>query len=301
MNTKVERKTSPTALIEEKYILKTITPLAMHGANNSRVAEFRAPSLKGVLRYFWRTLQDEANPKQLLEQEEKFFGGTTTEKGKSPISILIPNVTQGNERINILPHKNANLNTPAIATNKELNVTIRANKTRIDDLNKYKQYMNYLFHVAGFGQRSRRGFGSCQWNEHKWESVNDFSCSLKQVLQSLDMSGKFMIHTDSQCILERKEGVRAPHPVLNSIWIGEGKQSYQQVLTSIGYASHYGNRKGTLGAVEPRRKASPLWVTVRKMNEKYYPIITEVKTTIQEKPLYENERRRFLQELGVMI
>jgi len=273
----------------------------MHGANNGNIAEFRVPSFKGVLRYFWRTLQEETNPEKLLEKEEGLFGGTmTNEKRKSPLSIYLPELIQAKQHTDILPHKNSKSKVPAVPVNQDLTVKVRVQKKNEDLMNKYELYMNYLFHIAGFGQRSRRGFGSIQWMEHKWQSVTDYANSLKQVLQDLEMEELYFVYNESPHLLQRRGDVRTPHPILNSIWIGEGRPSYQEVLKAIGYASHFGNRNGTLGSMKPR-KASPLLVTVRKIGDLYYPIISEVKTKEKYNQPYEMNRRRFLQELGVMI
>ena len=45
-----------SAIETEGFTLETLTPLFMHG--NRRNLEVRVPSIKGVLRYWWRTLQD---------------------------------------------------------------------------------------------------------------------------------------------------------------------------------------------------------------------------------------------------
>ncbi|WP_052659423.1 type III-B CRISPR module RAMP protein Cmr1 [Bacillus alveayuensis] len=293
--------TSPSAIIEQKYILNFISPIAIHGVHNQKVAEFRPSSVKGVLRYFWRTLQDEGNHKNLLKKEEAFFGGATTEKKrKSPLSLLVNEMVQETKGINILPHKNTRFKVAALSPSKKVTLKMRMNKQNQAKLKEYDLYMKYFLHIAGMGQRARRGFGSCQWEEHQWKTPNDFVHSLHQVLKELQMDEYYHVYIDSPSLLKRKNQINTSHPVLKEIWIGEGKESVQQVLKAIGYASHYGNVTGSLGSAKPR-KASSLWVTIRKIGNKYYPIITEVQTKERIKPVYEKERSCFLQELGVIL
>ncbi|MDD2510964.1 MAG: type III-B CRISPR module RAMP protein Cmr1 [Syntrophomonas sp.] len=67
---------------------ETITPMFLRGADG-RTPELRAPSIKGAIRYWWRSLQDSTQTKSLLEREINLFGGTGSSGKKSPVSIRV--------------------------------------------------------------------------------------------------------------------------------------------------------------------------------------------------------------------
>lgn len=70
------------------FKIKILTPLYMFGANPNWL-ELREPSFKGMLRFWWRALKACDDHEHLKSVEEKIFGGTSDEAGKSKIHILI--------------------------------------------------------------------------------------------------------------------------------------------------------------------------------------------------------------------
>lgn len=65
-----------------------ITPMFMAGADG-RTPELRPSEFKGMMRWWWRAIKAESNYKQLLEEENKIFGGTGSGQGKSKVQIKI--------------------------------------------------------------------------------------------------------------------------------------------------------------------------------------------------------------------
>ncbi|MED3907252.1 RAMP superfamily CRISPR-associated protein [Geobacillus thermodenitrificans] len=292
-----------TAVVESPYQLVLLTPAAIHGAEPRTKAEFRLSSLRGVWRYFWRTLQDQKNAASLLCEEEKMFGGTRMIKQQSPVHLFMSAIVQGTKKENILPHKPSSFAVPVLPGGKEVTVTISMRKQYESRLKTYEWYFQYMLHLAGFGQRSRRGFGAMQWTGHQWENVEQYADSLRTVLENIGAAATFSFSKRGR-IVARNEAVQTPHPVLSAVWVGEGKDSAIEVLKGFGRASHEANRYGTLGFVQGKNKlASPLWCTVRKIGGRYYPIITEVRTNEQRysEPRYEQDRNRFLEIVGVRI
>lgn len=298
-----------SAISSNKFIFTTITPLAMHGAEREKRAEFRTPSIKGIYRYWWRTLQTEIDPGNLLEKETEFFGGTNTDnKRKSPITLVVGKPFEGRKRINVLPHKQPKFWTTAIDKGNKVTLKIQMAQHRKGELSKYEQYLQYMFHLAGMGQRARRGFGALQWEEHKWQSIEEFIQSLRSVMKELDVEKQFQWNQQEHLIAKRKDSVEVIHPVLKTVYIGRGKENADDVLIQIGKASHKGNRFGSLGSVLGGRWASPVWCTVRKIGDKYYPIISEMHTSREifkkkniDEQKYQRSLETFLQELGVNL
>ncbi len=282
--------------------MKLITPLAMHGANPKQQAEFRIASWRGVLRYWWRTLQEENNNETLLKKEETLFGGTMINKQKSPIAFVLEKEMVSAKKENVLPHKQGTA-VPAIPSGYTVTVTMQARNRHEQLVHTYDLYVQYMLHLAGMGQRARRGFGAMQWENHQWENVAQFSHSLQQIIQQLDV-GEHFSFSNQGCIVKRKKHVNTRYPVLSAVWIGEGMKSPQSILLKYGQASHEANGGGELGWVRGRKKwASPLWCTVRKIGDLYYPVVTEVKANDEKytSKHYERQRDKFLQIVGVKL
>ncbi|MBE2925996.1 type III-B CRISPR module RAMP protein Cmr1 [Anoxybacillus flavithermus] len=290
-----------SAICKRSYDMELITPLAMHGANPKQQAEFRIASWRGVLRYWWRTLQEENNNETLLKKEETLFGGTMINKQKSPVAFVLEKKMVSAKKENVLPHKQGTA-VPAIPSGCSVTITMQARNRHEQLVHTYDLYVQYMLHLAGMGQRARRGFGAMQWAEHQWESVAQFSHSLQQILQQLRVSDAFTFSHEG-CVVKRKRDVKTSYPVLSAVWVGKGEKSPQSILVKFGKASHEANGRGDLGRVRPKKWASPLWCTVRKMGDLYYPIITEVKVNDERytNKNYERQRDEFLKIVGVKL
>ncbi|TWI62863.1 CRISPR-associated protein Cmr1 [Desulfobotulus alkaliphilus] len=79
------------------FSLELITPM-MGGDSESWVLHpeqpVRGQSVKGQLRFWWRTMQSESEPKKLLQKENEIWGGKVTAEGKeeriqSPVKIAV--------------------------------------------------------------------------------------------------------------------------------------------------------------------------------------------------------------------
>jgi CRISPR-associated protein Cmr1 len=298
----LERSVEISAVVRKDFFLTFVTPMVMHGKNPTQVAEFRIPSVKGIWRYWWRTLQDEANSILLLEKEETWFGGTTRQKQKSPVSLILQQPLTGNKPENVLPHKSSSFRPKSIGSNQKVVVTVQTFRNDQERFETYDLYFQYMLHLAGMGQRARRGFGSCQWEGHKWENRGMFVTSLKQILEKLGAAQQFEFSISGDGVLKRKKSATTSHPVLSAVWIGEGKATPHEVLKMFGEASHRANRFGNLGSVK-QRFASPLWCTVRKIGDLYYPIVTEVQAKDERYSnfKYERDRAEFLRVVGVRV
>ncbi|MGG3007330.1 RAMP superfamily CRISPR-associated protein [Geobacillus stearothermophilus] len=292
-----------SAIVQSPYQLVLLTPAAIHGFDPKAKAEFRIPSLRGVWRYWWRTLQSETNHRDLLAKEEEWFGGTRETKQQSPVHLSMAGVMEGTKRENMLPHRTSPVPVPALPAGGEVTVTLSVRKRHEQLLPAYEWHFQYMLHLAGFGQRSRRGFGAVQWTGHQWDNVGEYAKSLRTVLEHIGVAEAFSFAEDG-CLVARREDIRTLHPVLSAVWIGEGKESAAEVTRAFGKASHEANRYGNLGFVQGSKKlSSPLWCTVRKIGNRYHPIVTEVRSggSRYSEPRYERDRNRFLEIVGVRI
>ncbi len=72
-----------------KLEIETITPMFLSGAEQGS-AELRAPSIKGLLRYWWRALHPTSNIEILREKENNIFGsGGENGSGGSSFSLRV--------------------------------------------------------------------------------------------------------------------------------------------------------------------------------------------------------------------
>ncbi|OCS91024.1 type III-B CRISPR module RAMP protein Cmr1 [Caryophanon latum] len=285
-----------SAIDVKSYDVTFVTPIAVHGVDSKNTAEFRASSLKGIYRYWWRTLQTDS--KNLLAREEAYFGGTSVNKRKSPVTIVVKKAPSYNVvRTNVRPHNTEKrVMIPTLQKGQQATIELRAKKGQLDD--SYIHYWEYVLHVGNFGQRARRGFGACQ--THTWDSVADYVASLKNVFERLQVADAFE-WSSSALIVKRRRPERVDHPIVENIYIGAPKKTADEVTYAIGVATHEANGDGTLGSAK-QRWGSPLHCTVRKIGEQYYPIVTEVTPPkAKQGKRYEEKRRDFLAQLGVQL
>jgi CRISPR-associated protein Cmr1 len=148
--------------------------------------------------------------------------------------------------------------------------------------------------LASFGQRSRRGFGALQWSEHSFHSVMNYIDTVSKTLTALHIN--HTRYTNSIKLNRNHSG----YPSLTGIFVGEGAPSAEHVRKQFGFASHKANPSGHLGKVIGGKWSSPLWGTIRKIGEKYYPIISELASPDTDKiNRYVTHRNYFLEEMGV--
>jgi len=80
-----------------RFEIETITPMFLAGADQ-RKAELRAASIKGLMRFWWRSLQAESDIHKLREKENKIFGSSDEKIGGSRFSIRITQADRRPER-----------------------------------------------------------------------------------------------------------------------------------------------------------------------------------------------------------
>jgi CRISPR-associated protein Cmr1 len=167
----------PTPGSHHRFIeleIRALTPIFKGGSTTTQIDEgrpFRAPSIRGVLRYWWRATSTLAGEEQLLAGERELFGGV---HGPSPlasrvsIAILDQQSTPG-PRPDNKPYafgvtgkdpegeaRNRQVHTNATA---RLRVEWRDDNAREEVQRALKAWL--LF--GGVGGRSRRGAGSIWW------------------------------------------------------------------------------------------------------------------------------------------
>jgi len=175
-------------LITNDFHLEVITPMLGGDAKSWELnldAPIRAQSIKGQLRFWWRTLQNESNPQKMLEKENALWGGKSGKDKdgrvrhiQSPVKIAVLNQKILSTHLAELNDKGFALRDEIIPTYVAFPVT-DAIKNKKQDVT-YVKSANFTLRVTyskqheaivmavlklwtlfgGVGARTRRGCGS---------------------------------------------------------------------------------------------------------------------------------------------
>lgn len=186
-----------------KAKFQVVTPCFLGGANHEQEAELRLPSIKGVLRFWWRALnysqiaKGATNPNKIIEnlreKEGKLFGTSDLDKDQGQ-SSLIMRLNAGSQSLpeigknEILSDENdkvvgigarylgygvmdikAQLTRPCLKTPFEFTLQIGAKEEK--HLNEILPALKLLGLLGGLGSKSRKGYGSLNLIELKGDGV----------------------------------------------------------------------------------------------------------------------------------
>ncbi|QTL97486.1 type III-B CRISPR module RAMP protein Cmr1 [Iocasia frigidifontis] len=191
----------------EKVIVtcQLVTPLFMYGANNN--LEIRASSIKGLLRYWWRTFNYADDHRELKKREDEIFGSTEKRslinirirnKKIDPVSIneILSNEKKEdkNEDVSYLFYslKLDKNNKEAFKAGGKFDIEfsykgvysdeIEEKNQTITTLNEYLKSLNVLQLLGGMGSRSRRGGGNFRITEVNVEGNDSLNERIEQNL-----------------------------------------------------------------------------------------------------------------------
>ena len=255
------------------YELETITPTFCYGASNT--VELRPSSFKGLMRYWYRALIAENDVKKLHEKENQLLGSTSN---FSSFRIKVLNhINMKNDvgKEELLPHKNNSFRGNAIKQGFKFKLELSSKSEKLD---KIADIFELSLLLGGIGKRSRRGFGSIANTDWKFNDVNDLMDYILNILNNYS-SKTYSIDKEKKFISVKKGGIfsKTPsfnYPTIEEIHIGSERNSYDDLLCKIGKATH-DHCNSALGSGSPRT-ASPVYITINKINDKYYPVITKL-------------------------
>src|SRR5690554_5081654 len=178
----------PTPGSYQRFIeleIRALTPIFKGGSTTAQVDEgrpFRAPSIRGVLRYWWRATSTLADVEQLRDHEQALFGGVRSDEREDrrfgqvlaasavSVAILAQQSTLG-PRPGNKPYAFGVTGRDAEgeARNRQVH-TNASGRLRVewrDDSagEEVKRALTAWLLFGGIGGRSRRGAGSIWWNE----------------------------------------------------------------------------------------------------------------------------------------
>jgi len=228
-----------------------VTPLLMHGAN-SKKAELRSPSIKGIMRFWWRAIHGNLNLEKLKEKEAEIFGDTSK---KSSFSMKINSLNLKKYEFNPLPHKNINFKIEGYKPNQKFDIVFSGT-----DLDIIKDIFELATILGGFGQRARRGFGSIRIVDNDEDFNIDY---INNLIKRINSDFNYSVNLSNK------------YPFIRTIEIGKVYSNYNDLLKQIGSATH---KYPCFGSANPRF-ASPIYVSVIKNKKGYRPIITTLNSS----------------------
>jgi CRISPR type III-B/RAMP module RAMP protein Cmr1 len=172
-------ETWPTPGSHHRFIeleLRALTPIFKGGSTTTQIDEgrpFRAPSIRGALRYWWRATSTLTDVGQLRARERELFGGV---HGASPlasrvsIAILSQQSTPGPRPGNKPYAFGVTGKDPeGEARNRQVHSSA-SGRLRVEwrddsDGEEVKRALTAWLLFGGIGGRSRRGAGSIWWDE----------------------------------------------------------------------------------------------------------------------------------------
>lgn len=263
-----------------------VTPMFLYGAIED-VPELRPPSIKGMMRYWWRAINGNLDVDILRKIEGEIFGGT--EKGQSTFSITTEPCMVKVAKYQPLPHHTNNNTCPYLPSCKhkrldkcskgfkrsafspggKFKVTLLANNAKLPE------WIGDLFEIScllgGFGNRSRRGFG-CIEIEGVVPDLRIICDKLNRICEAND----FTI-SNANCLVRSSFPQSTSRPSIKLVELSSKcYETTQEMLKIIGSASHEYNPSGSdaLGRVKRGRLASPVYVSILKIDGNYRPIVT---------------------------
>ncbi len=263
-------------MVKRKVSLEIITPMFMYGAGR-RKPELRVPSIKGVMRYFYRAVTP-MNVKDLRKEEMKLFGGIVGSNSlKSPVEVFFPEKFElKTKKDYLLPHKNV-ASFESFKPGQKFDIVISSfNNER---LNNFLHYLDLSLLLGGFGKRSRRGFGSLQRKYFNDVSKlkEEIKVTLKDTFKGFNENTVWKSDGEGNFdVLDVFMNDGYSYPIIKQIFVSRfAVANERDALEIIGNATHL-NDVDYLGYAKSngRRFASPVYVSVKKIKEEYVFVAT---------------------------
>ncbi|MGI5992801.1 MAG: type III-B CRISPR module RAMP protein Cmr1 [Methanosarcina sp.] len=257
---------------------KTITPLLLTGADGY-TPELRPPSIKGMMRFWWRAVNGHLSLEELKKQESDLFGASNEKVGRSKIKIRIQDEKLKQINYFLLPHRDkARVN--CISPDQNISIILSS----YSNIQVYSNILNLCLILGGFGKRSRRGFGSLE-PENKNIKIEDiFELITRVGSTEYEMKG-------DKIVLKKNFVPMCQYPFLKEITLGGEYADWKEVLESIGKASSKccNYSLGSVSSWNTGRLASPIYVSVLKnSNGRYFPIISTLNTVFKDPTIKAN-------------
>ncbi len=266
---------------------ETITPMFLAGADGA-TPELRPPSIKGIMRFWWRAFNGHLSLDKLMKLEGEIFGAADKNIGKSKFSIQVSNNRLAIDEYYVIPHKKT-FRAKGFSPCQKISIGLSC----YDNISEYSDILKISLLLGGLGKRSRRGFGSIRILKVDTEQYNvDFK--IQDVLKVINNISADKYKIDGEKIVLAKN-ISQDYPFVREIQFGGEYPSWEELLLTIGLSSHTCKNDSLGFADHGRRLASPIYVSVLKTSSGIYkPIITTLNTAFQNRlPVNYEIQKRF--------
>jgi CRISPR-associated protein Cmr1 len=246
-----------------------VTPLLLYGADG-KTPELRPPSLKGMMRFWWRAINGNLDTKSLKTKEGKIFGGIGKGEGQSTFSIFTRSNKIKTRSYKPLPRRERFEKT-GFSPGEQFEVTLLMKKNKRIPPNWIGSLFEISCFLGGFGNRSRRGFGSL--------AILNCKPELHLICNKLNdiCDDNLFTFNKASSVITSNFPSTTDYPSIKGIKVGQNSHPTHEVLLKrIANAAHKYNPRGSkaLGKALGGRLASPVYVSVLKIGENYRPIVT---------------------------
>ncbi|MGB9591217.1 MAG: type III-B CRISPR module RAMP protein Cmr1 [Bacteroidota bacterium] len=292
---------------------EVITPMFLAGAEQRRAegVEFRIPSLRGALRWWFRALAGGligGNIEKLAELESNLLGGSGERAGQSRIlfrtSTLIEKSAVNN--FSPLPHRDGSrFFFSGIKPGTIIQFTLTSNPHYKEEayFDATLDVLRVTWLLGGIGRRSRRGFGAFQPVNESFSTLKHLEKFISEAIVQArkrlgDVSGYSHSGTAEQ----------AEFPTISretcSISIGKEYDSWENLVKDVMKNIHEGTKSGKIskkiiGSANPRQGSSLIITAKNLLNRKIVPVFTLFLTRTVSGTITEEEwekAREFIKE-----
>jgi len=265
---------------------EVITPMFLAGADG-KTPELRVPSVKGMMRYWWRAIRAESNIEKLHNEEAQIFGSSDEKIGKSKFSVRMTSKELVTNDFLPVPHSTKKFKFKGLDINQQFSIVLSGK----NDIVIYKEILEVALLLGGLGKRSRRGFGSIHCKSWDFLNTRDLNHFILKTLNAI----KNDFETKENNIF-RKTNCNANYPFIEGVSLGTQEKDINILLKKIGQATH-DYKDPSLGYAgkynnSTIRMASPIYVSIARVNNRFVPVITTLNSAFPSSyPKYDFSKR----------
>ncbi len=269
-------------MTEVKLRLTTVAPMLLNGAERP---ELRAPSVRGVLRYWARAIIGAStnDTRAVWDRESEIFGSTGM---GSKVTIRVIPLRRETDTVSLLPHRDSRRGrASAIAEEQKFTIAC-STPPGVPFPSLFKQTLAVWLLLGGLGKRSRRMFGGVYLRNVQGDGdANLERLAAADIWEEWVDTAKEILHG-----IESTRNIPSPsfptlHP--NHSWVMIGHRPYRDAEEAnvelfhrlLRHADYRNHGEKLFGRAMGGRQASPLIAQVRRIGDELYPVLTYMRTS----------------------
>ena len=277
--------------IEAQY--EIVTPMFIGGGDKQEEPEVRSPSIKGVLRFWWRALQwgdclkmtdnnSEHALHELYKQEAELFGAAFKHNkyGQGLCTLKLKNVkTSGVEQS--WPSNNDEPHRKGINQGQFTVCLMLKEKTSKKQVEQLKKTLLIWGLLGALGSRARRGFGSIAIKQLEGQSfvfndVDEYYAEIKTILNDSVLAPEMPIFTalnEAMQIARFGQGNDA-RKLMNRLGsqYKDARKDAGAGMAKLPFGLPLAGSRGT--SDENNRRSSPLFMHIHTIGKQYVAIVS---------------------------